>query len=67
MMNDCRKSDTRVVSEKSSNKPHEKGAEEMERRGVPKENEGQQNMRRTQCRESMLSKLHLIHQKAYPK
>ena len=31
---------------------------------MPKENKRQQNMHRTQCRESMHSKLQLIHQKA---
>ena len=64
MMNGCRKSDIPVVPEKSSNKPDNMGAERMEGRGVPKENKKQQNMLRTQCRESVLSKLQLIHQKA---
>ena len=61
MMNDCRKSDILVVPVKSSNKPDNVGAERMEGRSVPKENKMQQNMHRTQCRESVLSKLQLIH------
>jgi len=40
------------------------GAERMEERGMPKENKKQQNMLRTQRRESVLSKLQLIHQRA---
>jgi group II intron reverse transcriptase/maturase len=64
MMNDCRESDRLVVPKKSSNKPVKEGTEKMEERGLPKENKRQQNMRRTQCRESVLSKLQLIHQKA---
>lgn len=64
MMNDCRKSDRLVVPEKSSNKPDNVGAEKMEGRRLPKENKKQQNMHRTQSRESVLSKLQLIHQKA---
>lgn len=64
MMNNCRKSDRFVVPEKSSNKPDNVGAEKMEGRDLPKENKKQQNMLRTQGRESMLSKLQLIHQKA---
>ena len=63
MTNDCRKSDTVVVPEKSSNKPVKEGAEKMEGRRVPKENKRQQNMLRTQRRESVLSELQLIHQK----
>ena len=63
-MNGCRKSDKLVVPEKSLNKPDNVGAEEMEGRGLPKENKQQQNMLRTQRRESVLSKLRLIHQKA---
>ena len=63
-MNDCGKSDRPVVLEKSLNKPDNVGAERMEGRGMPKENKRQQNMLRTQCRESVLSKLQLIHQKA---
>lgn len=64
MMNDCRKSDIPVVPEKSSNKPDNVGTERMEERGMPKENKKQQNMLRTQRRESVLSKLQLIHQRA---
>jgi RNA-directed DNA polymerase len=64
MMNGCRKSDKPVVPKKSSNKPDNVGAEKMEGRGMPKENKRQQNMLRTQCREGVLSKLQLIHQKA---
>jgi len=63
-MNNCRKSDRPVVPEKSSNKPREKGAEEMEGRGMPKENKIQQNTLRTQRRVSVLSELQLIHQRA---
>lgn len=63
-MNGCRKSDIPVVPKKSSNKPDKMGAEKMEGRGVPKENKRQQNMLRTLRRESVLSKLQLIHQKA---
>ena len=64
MMNGCRKSDRLVVPKKSSNKPDNVGAEKMEGRGLPKENKKQQNILRTQCREGVLSKLRLIHQKA---
>ncbi len=64
MMNGCRQSDRPVVPEKSSNKPDNVGAEKMEGRGMPKENKRQQNILRTQRRESVLSKLQLIHQKA---
>ena len=64
MMNDCRKSDKLVVPKKSSNKPDNVGAEKMEGRGLPKENKKQQNMLRTQRRESVLNELQLIHQKA---
>jgi RNA-directed DNA polymerase len=63
-MNGCRKSDRLVVPEKSSNKPGKEGEEEMEGRGMPKENKKQQNMLRTQRRECVLSKLQLIHQRA---
>jgi RNA-directed DNA polymerase len=63
-MNGCRQSDTSVVPEKFPNKPCKTGAEEMEGRDVPKENEERQNTHRTQCRESVQSKLLLIHQKA---
>jgi len=63
-MNDFRKSDSFVVPKKSSNKPDNVGAEEMEGRKLPKENKKQQNILRTQGRESMLNKLLLIHQKA---
>lgn len=64
MKHGYRKSDTSVVPEKFSNKPVNVGAERMEERDVPKENRKQQNMLRTQCRESVHSKLQLIHQKA---
>ena len=64
MMNGCRKSDRLVVPEKSSNKPDKVGAERMEGRGLPKENKKQQNMLRTLRRESVLSELQLIHQRA---
>lgn len=64
MMHNRRKSDKLVVPEKSPNKPNQIGAEEMEGRGLPKENKKQQNTFRTQCRENVLSKLQLIHQKA---
>ena len=63
-MNESRKSDSFVVPEKSSNKPDKVGAERMEGRGLPKENRQQQNMLRTQRRESVLNELLLIHQKA---
>jgi hypothetical protein len=63
-MNGCRKSDKFVVPEKFSNKPDNVGAERMEGRGLPKENRKQQNTLRTQCREGVLNKLLLIHQKA---
>jgi RNA-directed DNA polymerase len=63
-MNGCMKSDIIVVPEKSSNKPDNVGAEKMEGRIMPKENKRQQNMRRTQCRESVLNELQLIHRKA---
>ena len=61
MMNDCRKSDRLVVPKKSSNKPDNIGAEEMEGRRLPKK---QQNMFRTLRRESVLNKLQPIHQRA---
>jgi RNA-directed DNA polymerase len=64
MTNGCRQSDRLVVPEKSSNKPDNMGAERMEGRGMPKENKRQQNTLWTQRRESVLSKLQLIHQKA---
>ncbi len=63
-MNGCRKSDIFVVPEKSSNKPDNVGAEKMEGRSLPKENKRQQNMLRTQRRDSVHSKLQLIHQRA---
>lgn len=63
-MNGCRKSDRLVVPKKSSNKPDNVGAEKMEERSLPKENKKQQNMLRTQRRESMHNKLLLIHQRA---
>lgn len=53
-----------VVPEKFSNKPDKVGEEEMEGRGVPKENKRQQNTYRTQCRENVLSEVQLIHHKA---
>lgn len=64
MKNNCRKSDSFVVPEKFSNNASKKVAEEMEGRDEPKENRKQQNILRTQCRESVQSKLYLIHQKA---
>jgi RNA-directed DNA polymerase len=64
MMNDCRKSDSLVVPEKSSNKPDNVGEEKMEGRRLPKENKQQLNMLRTLGRESVLNKLQLIHQRA---
>ena len=62
-MNDCRKSDKPIVPGKFSNKLDNVVAERMEGRGMPKENKRQQNMLRTQRRESVLSELHLIHQR----
>ena len=64
MTHNRRKSDKLVVPEKSPNKPNQMGAEGMEGRGLPKENKKQRNMFRTQRREDVLKKLHLIHQKA---
>ena len=65
MMNSGRKSDKFIVPAKSSNKSNlNVEAEGMEGRNLPKENKRQQNTCRTQCRESVLSKLQLIHQKA---
>ena len=61
-MNVCRKSDRTIVPKKSSNKLDKEGAEKMEGRVMPKENKRQQNMLRTQRRESVQSKLQLIHQ-----
>ena len=55
MMNDCRKSDKPIVPGKFSNKLDNVVAERMEGRGMPKENKRQQNMLRTQRRESVLS------------
>lgn len=63
-MNTCRKSDRPIVPEKPSNKPDNVGAEKVEGRGMPKENKRQQNMLRTQRRDSVQSKLQLIHQRA---
>jgi RNA-directed DNA polymerase len=63
-MNGCRKSDKFVVPKKFSNKPNYRDAERMEGRDLPKENRQQQNMLRTQRRESVLNELLLIHQKA---
>ena len=40
------------------------GRREMEGRDLPEENKKQQNMLRTQRRESVLNELHLIHQRA---
>jgi len=62
-MNGCRKSDKFVVPKKPLNKPAE-GEEKMEGRSLPKENKRQQNILRTQRRESVLNELLLIHQKA---
>ena len=64
MTNDCRKSDRLVVPKKFSNKPDTVGAERMEGRRLPEGNKVQQNTLRTQSRESVLSKLQLIHLKA---
>ena len=64
MMNGCRKSDKPIVPKKLLNKLDNKGAERVEERGLPKENKKQQNMLRTQRRESVLNELLLIHQKA---
>ena len=64
MTHNCRKSDKFVVPEKSPNKLNQMGAEGMEGRGLPEENKKQQNTLRTQRREGVLNKLHLIHQKA---
>ena len=63
-MHNCRKSDKFVVPEKLSNEPDNVGEERMEGRDLPEENGMQQNMLRTQCRESIYNKLQLIHQKA---
>ena len=64
MMNDWRKSDKSVVPKKFSNNLDNVGAERMEGRGLPKENKKQQNMLRTQGRESVLNELLLIHHRA---
>jgi RNA-directed DNA polymerase len=63
-MNRRRKSDKFVVSKRPSNKTNNMVAERVERRDLPKENKQQQNMLRTQCRESVLNELLLIHRKA---
>lgn len=64
MMNGREKSDSSIVSKKSSNKPIQMEAEEMERREEIKGNEEQQNTCQTQCWGSVQSKLQLIHHKA---
>jgi len=61
---DCRKSDRLIVPKKSSNKPGKEGAERMEGRRMPKENKRQQNILRTQRRESVHNELLLIHHRA---
>jgi hypothetical protein len=63
-MNRRRKSDKFVVSKRPSNKTNNMVAERAERRDLPKENKQQQNMLRTQSRESVLNELLLIHRKA---
>jgi len=63
-MHDREKSDSSIVSKKSSNKFMQMEAEKMEKREEIKGNEKQQNMCQTQCWGSMQSKLQLIHQRA---
>jgi len=64
MMNEQEKSDSRVVSTKSSNKgvvvKSPTSAEEMERRRLTKRNLQEQNTRRIQCRERVQSALKRI-------
>lgn len=56
-MHGCEESDRPVVPAKSSNKTGKPEAEVMEGSGLVKENSGQQNTRRTQCRGSVYNAL----------
>ncbi len=64
MMNDEGKSDRSVVPEKSPNKVGQPTAEAMEGRDLTKGNAGQQNVCRTQCRESTPSALDRVREVA---
>ena len=64
MMNDKGKSDRFVVPEKSPNNVGQPTAEAMEGRDLTKGNAGQQNVCRTQCRESTPSALDRVREVA---
>ena len=66
MMNECRESDSLIVSVKSSNKicDNKHMAEKMERRRLAKGNRVEQNKGRTLCRETLQSELNRIRQAA---
>jgi hypothetical protein len=68
MMNECRESDSLIVSGKSSNKicDSKHMAEEMERRRLAKGNRVEQNKGRTLCRETLQSELNRIRQASDP-
>jgi len=64
MMNECRESDSLIVSEKPLNKicDNKHMAEEVEKRRLAKGNQIKQNKSRTQCREILQSELDRIRQ-----
>ncbi len=66
MMNECRESDSLIVSGKSSNKicDSKHMAEEMERRRLAKGNRVEQNKGRTLSRATLQSELNRIRQAA---
>ncbi len=59
MMNECRESDSPIVSEKLSNKirDNKRMAEVVEKMGLAEGNSVEQNRGRTQCRETLQSEL----------
>jgi len=63
-MHGIEESDRPVVPAKLPNKPGQPGAEAMEGRDLVKENAGQQNTLRTQCREGVPSALDRVRQAA---
>ena len=64
MMDDTRKSDSRVVAEKSPNKTAQAAAEAMERRGLAEGNSPEHNTSRTQSRQGVPSALERVRQAA---
>ena len=64
VMYDAGKSDRPVVSTKSPNKAGQPAAEAMEKRGLAKGNTGEQNVPRTQSRQSAPSALERVRQAA---